>query len=1157
MRQSYKHADSALVGLMIIAALASARVARADVIFCEDFDPPPANLLERYMPLGASQEPTVVDGRLEVRTEGEAGGGIRINFDLPCQDNECCLPGDTFDAAKCHLITISTLGASRGSFLRWKWQVCDRDRPAQEFTLLESDWTETEGTFPCTAEGGGAGFGGSYITFQTTKISQTNPTPVSEILNNPILQLYLVSSTFDRRPLAGGSGNDEEVQLELVTSTPGVLKLFPWRDPPPTKTIAIEIETDLDVFWIDEVKLIDEHVDRCESSPPPLDLSDVIAGGNGNGTAPTANTGISADSGQFQTQLRTINVSPTAPNPLSVTNSNYIDSVFVIDRGAGMPINSSGVRFDFPGADAIGRTFGDIIRNRTHDFANGVDPTIWIGGHNTWQKAIAVHAAAGVTFNLEELWSAPHPERVLFFQSFVGMDQCRGSVNAWIIASDDQGVIASWPPCGAEPLGQNGGELVQFRIPGPAKYLTLAVGAADGATECDHGVFGDPIIGCTLSFPPERRVSVTCPPTDGDSVEMSVRRVLAEDIDLATRVSVSDIVIGDVRCVGENLDPAADEICSIDAGPRVADYRASGFSHAEFVNAWWILGPYCPADTSLPFSATTIQRDYLTDGRSVREATVDPVDGVVNTDFGGAAASSGIYVDGLCDSASLPTWRLRVDRDDTIDLDEINGTAIDSAMLYALTFVEVLHPRNLYLGLAWDDMIQVKINSVLPGNPFSRQFLLDELSTAGPHDSVARTVPLGDVGPGLYRVLVKLFDVDGPSAFRLRFQDADGSPVGAGDLRVRCSAHDDSCSLPVIGKQFTWDTTLLALANGLEYQILSDPGQQLDFVGDVRMGASITPTVGRARYDVPAAPANIGPLRDPPFDHVHTIGAPCPEIGARSDGGRLVMTGGGSRFGEGDDDLLFAYSERLGNFDASVELGPGETDDIPRGQAGILVREDCGPRSRSVFVYYDTDRGRVTAANRSDHDVGDVEFREGSPGLLPDSVRLTRLGNLFIAYGRIPAGDWTEFARFSWGASAPEGLLLGVALTSGEGCAPTQASFAGWRSDDSDDSGDRTSELFVRGDVNLDDQVDLADAISGLNFTFRDSPAPRCSDGADMNDDGNVDLGDWVSILSYVCLGGSTPPPPSPSGINYSAGDCGPDPTLDDLGCATSAPLCS
>ncbi len=124
MRQSYKHADSALVGLMIIAALASARVARADVIFCEDFDPPPANLLERYMPLGASQEPTVVDGRLEVRTEGEASGGIRINFDLPCQEqggDGCCLQGDTFDAAKCHLITISTSGASRGSFLRWKW----------------------------------------------------------------------------------------------------------------------------------------------------------------------------------------------------------------------------------------------------------------------------------------------------------------------------------------------------------------------------------------------------------------------------------------------------------------------------------------------------------------------------------------------------------------------------------------------------------------------------------------------------------------------------------------------------------------------------------------------------------------------------------------------------------------------------------------------------------------------------------------------------------------------------------------------------------------------------------------------------------------------------------------------------------------------------
>ncbi len=47
-------------------------------------------------------------------------------------------------------------------------------------------------------------------------------------------------------------------------------------------------------------------------------------------------------------------------------------------------------------------------------------------------------------------------------------------------------------------------------------------------------------------------------------------------------------------------------------------------------------------------------------------------------------------------------------------------------------------------------------------------------------------------------------------------------------------------------------------------------------------------------------------------------------------------------------------------------------------------------------------------------------------------------------------------------------------------------------------------------------------------------------DGADIEDNGNVNISDGISLLRHRFLGG---PPPSPPGYN----DCGIDPTDDPL----------
>ena len=82
--------------------------------------------------------------------------------------------------------------------------------------------------------------------------------------------------------------------------------------------------------------------------------------------------------------------------------------------------------------------------------------------------------------------------------------------------------------------------------------------------------------------------------------------------------------------------------------------------------------------------------------------------------------------------------------------------------------------------------------------------------------------------------------------------------------------------------------------------------------------------------------------------------------------------------------------------------------------------------------------------------------------------------------------------------------------------------------------------LFVRGDVNADGRINIADPISLLGFLFGGSEAPSCTDTADANDDGKIDIADPIRILGYLFGGQGELPPPN---------TCGKDPSLDDLDC--------
>ena len=87
---------------------------------------------------------------------------------------------------------------------------------------------------------------------------------------------------------------------------------------------------------------------------------------------------------------------------------------------------------------------------------------------------------------------------------------------------------------------------------------------------------------------------------------------------------------------------------------------------------------------------------------------------------------------------------------------------------------------------------------------------------------------------------------------------------------------------------------------------------------------------------------------------------------------------------------------------------------------------------------------------------------------------------------------------------------------------------------------------FIRGDINIDFGINIADVIHILGFLFpQGSPNQLgCEDSADINDDNVLNLGDPITLLGNLFPGTGGPP-----GIPLPNPNCGIDPTADSLSC--------
>jgi hypothetical protein len=87
--------------------------------------------------------------------------------------------------------------------------------------------------------------------------------------------------------------------------------------------------------------------------------------------------------------------------------------------------------------------------------------------------------------------------------------------------------------------------------------------------------------------------------------------------------------------------------------------------------------------------------------------------------------------------------------------------------------------------------------------------------------------------------------------------------------------------------------------------------------------------------------------------------------------------------------------------------------------------------------------------------------------------------------------------------------------------------------------------LFVRGDVDGNDEINISDAVDILLHLFSGEQWVSCEDHGDVDDSGQLNITDAISLLSFLFQGGPPPVEPFPEpGLDetedaFSCGDAG------------------
>jgi hypothetical protein len=197
-----------------------------------------------------------------------------------------------------------------------------------------------------------------------------------------------------------------------------------------------------------------------------------------------------------------------------------------------------------------------------------------------------------------------------------------------------------------------------------------------------------------------------------------------------------------------------------------------------------MLGPYEQPSGCCP-NCPTAALDYLTDGVT-GEADILPVEGEsIDTNYGGAAASTGLALTPNPDlnPGGVPTWNAHFDFDDTIDYNtEWYLGDIDNVMVYSVFYVSVASAITVDIGVGSDDAIQVLVDGVEVG-------CVTGARGFGAAGLVQNVFPDIELTAGVHLIMTKVFDGVLGHGHRLRFQK-NGAPLVPGTISLEPGARE-------------------------------------------------------------------------------------------------------------------------------------------------------------------------------------------------------------------------------------------------------------------------------------------------------------------------------------------------------------------------------
>ena len=257
--------------------------------------------------------------------------------------------------------------------------------------------------------------------------------------------------------------------------------------------------------------------------------------------------------------------------------------------------------------------------------------------------------------------------------------------------------------------------------------------------------------------------------------------------------------------------------------------------------------------------------------------------------------------------------------------------------------------------------------------------------------------------------------------------------------------------------------------------------------------------------------------------------------------------------------LLFGLSSAPASCSSEVSV-PVNSVSLPTltaqpGQALVLpvsASLELPTEGFSIPVDYDPLLFTIEDADLSGSDA------EGAEYFLVETDGVQGLTNLFLLYDsfdidHIPAGASRTLCQLSGRVheETPTGTVIALELPATAGLPPVSAVIvqnngAGYspsRTNGEINVAGNPVSAFIRGNANNDANIDLADAVTILEFLFSSGATPSCLSALDANDDDAVNVADAVQVLDFLFSGGAPLPPPG-------NGTCAIDPTPGSTTCS-------